>query len=122
MGSNRTYYTYHSLQNWQFLLDIFLNKRLCAAPFASLNDPMEGQNYYVDGRVRGIVRSAIAARSEEWNICSNYPCRYSLTNEHGLGIFRAPNIIADNFRFVVGEQTASLDGALNSGPSSFREN
>ena len=70
MDSNPPYYKYRSLQNWQFLLDIFLNKRLYAAPFTSLNDPMEGQNYYVNGQARGVVRSAIAARREQWNICS----------------------------------------------------
>src|SRR5262249_6438004 len=73
MTTNTIYYKYRSLENWHFLLDIFLNKRLYAARFKSLNDPMEGQYYYVNGRARGLVRSAIAARREQWNICSLTP-------------------------------------------------
>jgi hypothetical protein len=76
MPSTHTYYKYYkyrSLENWQYLLDIFLNKRLYAAPFASLNDAMEGESYYVMGQARGDVRSAIAARRQQWNICSLTP-------------------------------------------------
>jgi hypothetical protein len=65
-----TFYKYRSLDNWRFVLDIFLNKRLYAAPYASLNDPMEGQYYYVGNRIAGNVRSAVAAQTREWNICS----------------------------------------------------
>lgn len=72
MPATSTYYKYRSIENWHFLLDIFVNKRLYAAPFASLNDPMEGQSYYVNGHARGDVRSAIASR-REWNICSLTP-------------------------------------------------
>jgi hypothetical protein len=70
MESGNIYYKYRSLDSWRFLLDIFLNKRLYAAPYATLNDPMEGQNYYVGNRIGGNVRSAIAAQTKEWNICS----------------------------------------------------
>ena len=73
MPATPIFYKYRSLENWQFLLDIVLTKRLYAAPFTSLNDPMEGQNYYLNGRVRGDVRSAIAASREQWNICSLTP-------------------------------------------------
>ena len=73
MNPNNRYYKYRSLANWQFLLDIFLNKRLYAAQFASLNDPMEGQSYYVKGRIRGDVRATIAAQRQQWNICSLTP-------------------------------------------------
>jgi len=73
MRTSPPYYKYRSIENWHFLLDIFVNKRLHAAPFASLNDPMEGQSYYVNGKARGDVRSAIASRREQWNICSLTP-------------------------------------------------
>ena len=73
MPSTPTYYKYRALGNWQFLLDIFLRKRLYAGSFASMNDPMEGQSYYVNGQVRGDVRSVIASRREQWNICSLTP-------------------------------------------------
>jgi len=73
MPPTSTYYKYRSLENWQYVIDIFLNKRLYAAPFTSLNDPMEGENYYVGPEARGIVGTAIAARREQWNICSLTP-------------------------------------------------
>ena len=73
MPSTPTYYKYRALGNWQFLLDIFLHKRLYAGSFASMNDPMEGQSYYVNGKVRGDVRSAIDSQREQWNICSLTP-------------------------------------------------
>jgi hypothetical protein len=70
MTTGVTFYKYRSLDNWRFVLDIFLNKRFYAAPFASLNDPMEGQYYYVGNRVAGNVRAAISAQTNQWNICS----------------------------------------------------
>ena len=56
MTAEPTFYKYRSLENWRFVLDIFLNKRFYAAPFASLNDPMEGRYYYVGNRKAGNVR------------------------------------------------------------------
>ena len=73
MPSTSKYYKYRALENWQYLLDIFLHKRLYAGSFASMNDPMEGQSYYVNGQARGDVRTAIAAQREQWNICSLTP-------------------------------------------------
>ena len=35
-------YKYRTTDNWQFLEDIIVNRRLYAAPFRDLNDPMEG--------------------------------------------------------------------------------
>ena len=40
---NEILYKYRSLDNWKFVLDIFLNKRLYAASFYDMNDPMEGR-------------------------------------------------------------------------------
>jgi hypothetical protein len=70
MTTEEPFYKYRSLDNWRFVLDIFLNRRLYAAPYASLNDPMEGEYYYLGNRRVGMVRSAIAAQTKEWNICS----------------------------------------------------
>jgi hypothetical protein len=39
-------YKYRGLTNLQFALDIFINKRMFAASFESLNDPMEGHYVY----------------------------------------------------------------------------
>jgi hypothetical protein len=41
-------YKYRSIENWKFLEDIFSNRRLFAATFRSLNDPMEGLLYKHD--------------------------------------------------------------------------
>lgn len=68
-----TYYKYRSIENWKFLVDILLNKRLYAGAFADMNDPMEGQYYYVNGEVRGDVRTVINAQRTQWNICSLTP-------------------------------------------------
>ena len=39
-------YKYRSLENWKLALEIVVNKRLYAAPFHALNDPMEGRYFY----------------------------------------------------------------------------
>ena len=49
-------YKYRGVNNLQYALDILVNKRLHAAPYKSLNDPMEGQYTYEDGTL------------EEWQI------------------------------------------------------
>ncbi|PIK14399.1 DUF2971 domain-containing protein [Halobacteriovorax sp. JY17] len=40
------FYKYRGLDNFEFFADIILNKRLYAAQFQTLNDPMEGHYYY----------------------------------------------------------------------------
>lgn len=42
-------FKYRNLSNIQFALDIFINKRLYAANFKTLNDPMEGRYMYTRG-------------------------------------------------------------------------
>lgn len=64
------YYKYRSLDNWRFLLDILLEKRLYAASFRDLNDPMEGRYHYQGDSVTRAFRSAIRASKDEWRICS----------------------------------------------------
>ncbi len=44
--SNKLLYKYRGFNNIEFALDIFLNERLYAADFRSLNDPMEGRFRY----------------------------------------------------------------------------
>lgn len=44
-------YKYRSIENFQFFVDIILNKRLYAARYLDLNDPMEGHYIYADGVV-----------------------------------------------------------------------
>ncbi len=43
--SSEVLYKFRSLENWKFVLDIVIHKRLHAAPFDELNDPMEGRYY-----------------------------------------------------------------------------
>lgn len=43
---NKILYKYRGFGNLEFALDIFLNERLYAADFKSLNDPMEGRFRY----------------------------------------------------------------------------
>ena len=57
-------YKYRSLEPWEYQLDIFINKRLHAAPFQDLNDPMEGMFTYSDNDVsRGFIRQIVAEKS-----------------------------------------------------------
>ena len=63
-------FKYRSVQNWKFLLDIFLNKRLYAATYKELNDPMEGRYYYYSDEVSREFSRAIRAQKREWKICS----------------------------------------------------
>lgn len=43
------YYKYRDFSSLQFALDIFVNKRMFAASFETLNDPMEGSYLYEQG-------------------------------------------------------------------------
>lgn len=49
----RILYKYRGFSNLQHALDIFVNKRLFAADFKSLNDPMEGHYTYENGTLQG---------------------------------------------------------------------
>ena len=63
-------YKYRSLNNWEFILDIFLNDRLFAAPFRTLNDPMEGRYYYRDDEVSKTLLRRFSEEKDYWKICS----------------------------------------------------
>lgn len=63
-------FKYRSIINWKFLLDIFLNKRLYAATYKELNDPMEGRYYYHGDHVSREFRRALRSQKKEWKICS----------------------------------------------------
>ena len=66
----QTLYKYRALTNWAPILDIIVNKRLYAAPFESLNDPMEGRYYYFGPAVSAGFRKAIYKSKVSRNICS----------------------------------------------------
>jgi hypothetical protein len=67
---NEVLYKYRSLDNWKFVLDILVNSRLHAAPFQSLNDPMEGRYFYFGAAVTQGFRKAIHNSKQRRNICS----------------------------------------------------
>ena len=63
-------YKYRSLENWAFFEDILSRRRLYAATFRSLNDPMEGLLYQHDKDVSVKYRKAVRTASGRLNICS----------------------------------------------------
>lgn len=63
-------YKYRALEPWEYLLDIFVNERLYAAKFESLNDPMEGMfTYSKDQESPGFVREMVQEKARQ-GICS----------------------------------------------------
>jgi hypothetical protein len=65
-----TLYKFRSFDNWKLVLDILVNKRMYAAPFHKLNDPMEGRYYYFGSAVsRGLQRALLHSKSRR-NILS----------------------------------------------------
>lgn len=63
-------YKYRSIENFQYFVDIILNKRLYAAPYFDLNDPMEGQYIYADGLISNDIIKAIKGAKEKLRIVS----------------------------------------------------
>jgi len=63
-------YKYRSLDNFKFFVDIILRKRLYAAMYKDLNDPMEGQYYYSDGELNKGIRSKLKEEKGGLRICS----------------------------------------------------
>ena len=57
-GGRPMLYKYRALSNLQFALDIFVNERLHAAAFKSLNDPMEGSYSYEHGTLTGPAKTS----------------------------------------------------------------
>jgi len=64
------YYKYRGLSNLEFALDIFINKRLYAAEFKYLNDPMEGTYIYSEGTLDQNQINSIYQEKISNKICS----------------------------------------------------
>lgn len=62
-------YKYRSLDNFQFLLDIIVNKRLYAARFDEMNDPMEGV-YAHQQKLNELEHESLKKALEELRFCS----------------------------------------------------
>ncbi len=65
-----TYFKYRTLDNWEFLLDALVNRRLYAARFKTLNDPMEGKFRYRGSEVDYEQLADIKAHKAERRILS----------------------------------------------------
>ena len=63
-------YKYRGLEPWEFLLDIFLNRRLFAASYQSLNDPMEGVFTYSQDKTSPSFIEQMMDRKAKLRICS----------------------------------------------------
>jgi len=64
-----TLYKYISLKNFKRFVDIIMNKRLYAAKYTELNDPMEGI-YYHTPNFRRVLRDKIYEGKQNLRICS----------------------------------------------------
>lgn len=64
------YYKYRRLTNLQFALDILVNRRLYAAEFTKLNDPMEGLFTYGEDAVPDWFAEALYDRKRRLRILS----------------------------------------------------
>lgn len=67
---DRVLYKYRGIQNFRFFVDIILKKRLFAAKYVDLNDPMEGKYYYNAGQLNKEVLQKISSDKEDLRICS----------------------------------------------------
>ncbi len=63
-------YKYRDFNNLEFALDIFINQRLFAANFKSLNDPMEGRFVYTKGLFQQGDLMEIRGSKARYNILS----------------------------------------------------
>lgn len=62
------FYKYRGLSNFQYTVDILVNKRLFAADFKSLNDPMEGHYTYEDGALEQWQVETIYSEKNEYRL------------------------------------------------------
>ena len=70
MQNGEILYKYRGLEPWEFLLDIFINKRLYAASFQTLNDPMEGFFTYSQDKTSPSFIQQMKTHKSEFRICS----------------------------------------------------
>jgi hypothetical protein len=63
-------YKYRSLDNFKFVVDIFVNSRLYAAAYSELNDPMEGFYRHKDGGLSKELIEQIDGARKAIRLCS----------------------------------------------------
>jgi len=99
------YYKYRSLSNLQFALDILVNKRLYAAEFTKLNDPMEGLFTYGEGSVPDWIADALYHQKRTLRILSlceqpDNMLMWSYYSEGHRGFVVGGDIADDNVKAV----------------------
>jgi hypothetical protein len=65
-----TFYKYRAVEPWDYLLDILLYKRLYAASFQTLNDPMEGMFTYSQDQAAPSFIEQMVHHKTKFGICS----------------------------------------------------
>ena len=111
-------YKYRSLNDWKYIFDIFLHKRLYSARYQDLNDPMEGYYTFASGDdISSAYSRQISDEKDEWRLCSlSSECRSTLMWSYyggghsgiAIGISRPrkrPNIRIEQVRY---DNTVSL--------------
>lgn len=63
-------YKYRGIKDFRFFVDIVMKKRLFAASYSDLNDPMEGRYDYESGEFDSEVKDFIEKQKEKLRICS----------------------------------------------------
>lgn len=120
-------YKYRSLDGWKFIFDILLHKRLYAARYKDLNDPMEGYYTFASGKnVSSAYSEEISSAKNEWRLCS-LSSEYRSTlmwsyyggGHSGIAIGiskprKKPNVLIERVRY---DNTVSLSGDPNYSPS-----
>lgn len=71
-------YKYRGFANFELALDIFVNKRLYAADFQSLNDPMEGRFIYSRGSLDKCQLRKIRGQKAEYKVLSLSETPYNM--------------------------------------------
>lgn len=63
-------YKYRGIKEFRYLTDIILKKRLFAAKYTDLNDPMEGQYYYNKGELNQNILRKLKDGKDVLRLCS----------------------------------------------------
>ncbi len=118
------FYKYRGISNFRFFTDIILKKRLYAAPYFDLNDPMEGRYIYsgsIGQKDEKIIR-LIKGEKENLKICSlsrnpNIELMWSHYSDGHRGVVIGVEV--DETRYTM--RDIEYDGLYNFNSHSSRE-
>lgn len=117
-------YKYRGTQAFRNIVDILLNRRLYAAPYFDLNDPMEGHYLFsVSGSLDEDMKRMLKGEKDKLRICSlsrnaNNELMWSHYAEGHRGIVLGVNI--DRKRYEV--KPVRYDGLMKLGLHNFNRN